>query len=407
MRILSIAHSYPLHPGDATAPFMESIVGGLAGRGHSLDVLLPEHPHFRQGDRNGIRFLEYRYSPVAGWAPWGYGRALTGDSHVSPQAALALPAVLAALRRRTVALLSSEAYDVIHAHWLVPNAWLAASPATSRRVPLVISLHGSDVAVAEKNAILRSIAHRTFRAAGGVTACSDDLRQRAIALGASPTSTRTVHYGVDTDLFVPDRHDAAVRTKLGAVNRETFLVVAVGRLVEKKGFSYLIDAAGQLEGVQVAILGEGALRPELERQARASHASVTFAGEVDRSGVATALAAADVVAVPSVVDTSGNVDGLPNTLLEALSAGRPVIASAVAGIPEVVEDGVNGLLVPEKDVASLAHALTSLRESHELRDRLGHEARARALRELSWDAAAEAFERVLSTAGRGGNPRQR
>lgn len=399
MRLLAVTHSHPKYPGDATAPFIGSIISSLARRGHEVDVVLPHHPEFAFSDGDGIRYFPYRYSPSDRLGSWGFGGTLRGSSRFAYRSTLLFPVVAVALRRTVARLLAREEYSVLHAHWLVPNAWLASASASKRHVPLVVSLHGSDVSVAEKNAVLRSIARRTFQAAGAVTACSDDLRRRAIDLGASTGTTRTVHYGVDTDLFAAQPRDAELRARLGAEDDATLLVVAVGRLVEKKGFSYLIEAAGRLEGVHVTILGDGDLRADLEERARASSASVTFLGEVDRTGVAAALGAADVVATPSVIDSHGNVDGLPNTLLEGLAAARPVVASAIAGIPEVVTDDVNGLLVPEKDVEALVGALARLRDEPELRGRLGTEARGRALRELDWNATAEAFEDVYREAG--------
>ena len=104
------------------------------------------------------------------------------------------------------------------------------------------------------------------------------------------------------------------------------------------------------------------------------------------------------VVVPSVVDRAGNVDGLPNTLLEALASGRPVVASRVAGIPDVVQDEANGLLVPEKDAEALAAALRRLAREPETRQRLGREARRRAVESLSWDAAARRFEECYAQA---------
>jgi glycosyltransferase involved in cell wall biosynthesis len=148
----------------------------------------------------------------------------------------------------------------------------------------------------------------------------------------------------------------------------------------------------------VAIAGDGDLRRELEAKARAVAAPAVFTGSLDRDTLATALAAADVVAVPSVVDRAGNVDGLPNALLEALAAGRAVVASNVAGIPEVVEDGANGLLVPQKDDAALAAALRRLVAEPETRARLGAEARRRACERLSWEAAARSFEECYEQA---------
>jgi glycosyltransferase involved in cell wall biosynthesis len=398
VRLLHVTHSHPKYPGDATAPFIASIISALARRGHEVDVVLPHHPEFAFAAVDGVRYFPYRYSPTDRLGPWGFGGTLRGSSRLDARSMLLFPGVALGLSRMVRRLLSSGDYSAVNAHWLLPNAWLAASPATKKHVPLVVSLHGSDISVAEKNTILRSIARRTFTMAAGVTACSDDLHRRAVDLGAAPGSTQTIHYGVDTDSFLPRSPDSGERTKLGAVDDSTLLAVAVGRLVEKKGFRYLVDAVGQVDGVHLAILGDGDLRSELEQQIRASSAPVSLIGEVDRHSVAAALGAADVVAVPSVVDAGGNVDGLPNTLLEALAAGRPVVASAIAGIPEVVTDDENGLLVPAKDVEALALALGRLRDQPELRDRLGAEARNRALRELDWDATARAFEEVYRTA---------
>src|SRR5207253_2307807 len=141
-----------------------------------------------------------------------------------------------------------------------------------------------------------------------------------------------------------------------------------------KGFAFLIEAAAKTGGVELAIVGDGDLRARLETQARELGVRVAFPGFLEREETASALAAADVVAVPSVVDSGGNVDGLPNTLLEAMASGRAIVASRVAGIPDVLKDDANGLLVPEKDAAALSAALRRLMREPETRDRLGRAA---------------------------------
>jgi glycosyltransferase involved in cell wall biosynthesis len=293
--------------------------------------------------------------------------------------------------RRTLALrLEAQRYDVLHVHWVVPNAALVLDIARSHGLPLVVSLHGSDVFVAERLAPARRLARAVFHAAGAITACSRDLHERALRLGAHPARTCTLPYGVDVAAFSTPRR-LGVREGLG-VPPEDLLVLGFGRLVEKKGFRYLIEAAARVSGVRVVIAGEGDLRAELESLALASRAPVRFAGALDRDAMAAALQAADAVVVPSVVDRAGNVDGLPNTLLEALAAGRPVIASRVAGIPDVVKDGEHGLLVEAKDVNGLASALMRLRDDPALGGRLGRAARERVSASFSWDAAARAFE---------------
>jgi glycosyltransferase involved in cell wall biosynthesis len=232
--------------------------------------------------------------------------------------------------------------------------------------------------------------------AGRATACSEDLRLRMVRLGAEEPRTRTIAYGVDSAQFAP-KAPASMRERLGAAGDAT-LVLAVGRLVEKKGLGTLVQAAAGVPGLRVAIAGEGDLREALRQQAAELRAPVTFAGNLDRMQVAEALAAADVVAVPSVIDRAGNVDGLPNVLLEAMAAGKAVVASRVAGIPDVVEDGVNGILVPPGAVEALREALTRLAGDAALRARLGAAARATVVARHGWPLAGRRFEECYAEA---------
>jgi glycosyltransferase involved in cell wall biosynthesis len=391
MNVLMVTSSYPKFPGDVTAPFVESIARGVAERGHAVDVLLPHHPDLHRPGAEPVRFFPYRYAPREDWSVWGYAQSLRADVRVRAGVWLLAPIVAGALRAAVSSRLRERRYDVVHAHWVVPNAALIVDIVRAHRVPLVVSLHGSDVFLAERLAPARALARRALREAGAVTACSDDLRDRGVRLGALPERTRTVPYGVDTTAFSPSRGGAGPPTRFGARDGAT-LVVAMGRLVEKKGFATLVEAASRAPGIHVVIIGDGDLRADLERRARDLGAPVTFTGALERPEAARALAAADVMAVPSVVDRAGNVDGLPNAMLEGLASGRAVVASRVAGIPDVVEDGVNGLLVPPGDADALAAALRTLAADPETRERVGREARRRAEDRLSWSSAARAFE---------------
>ncbi|HEY6546903.1 MAG TPA: glycosyltransferase [Vicinamibacteria bacterium] len=400
MKVLMVTSSYPLCPGDVVAPFIEEIARGVAGAGHRVDVLLPHHPRLRRPPGEPVRFFPYRYAPFASWNVWGYAQSLEADVRVRGGAFLLAPFVAGALREALSTRLLAERYDVVHAHWLVPNAAMVADLVRAHHVPLVVSLHGSDVFLAERLLPARVLARRVLRGAGVVTACSGDLRDRALLLGADAKRTRLVPYGVDLAAFAPEGDPAAAaatRARLGVKDGDLF-VLGLGRLVEKKGFADLVAATARCEGVHAVIAGQGDLRSALEAQARATGARVTFAGALDRAAASAALAAADVVAVPSVRDRAGNVDGLPNVLLEALATGRPVVASRVAGIPEVVGDDENGLLVPEHDPGAIAAALLRLRREPETRARLGLAARRRAEATLSWGAAVRAFEEAYAEA---------
>jgi glycosyltransferase involved in cell wall biosynthesis len=391
MNVLMVTSSYPKFTGDVTAPFIESIARAVAARGHDVDVVLPHHPELRRQRDEPVRFFPYRYSPRDEWSVWGYAQSLEADVKVRKAAYLLAPFVALALRAAVSERLKSRQYDAVHAHWVIPNAAFISGLLHVQGMPLVVSLHGSDVFLAERMALARRLAGRAFQTAGAVTACSGDLHQRALALGARPKATRTVPYGVDVHGFSPETPRAGIRERL-AVPDNAFLVLALGRLVEKKGFVHLVDAAAKTGGIRVVIAGDGDLRPSLEERARSLKAPVTFTGNLDRETVAAALAEADVVVVPSVVDRAGNVDGLPNTLLEAMASGCAVVASRVAGIPDVIEDGRNGILVPEKDPDALAAALRRLAREPETRLALAGEARRTAVESLSWEAAGRRFE---------------
>lgn len=395
MKILMATSSYPLFEGDGTAPFIEEIARGVVARGHHIDIVLPAHPRLKRNDEAGVRLFPFSYAPFPALNVWGYAQSLKADRGFRWKTLLVAPFAALATWRAVRRRLGRESYDVVHAHWVVPGGVLAHGPARAAGKALVISLHGSDVFAAERNALVGFAARQAFASAGAVTACSSDLRDRAIVLGARAEATRTVPYGVDARFFAPGRLEPgerdAMRRRLGASPDHT-LVVAVGRLVEKKGFVPLIQALGNAPRFHLALVGDGDLEAELRASAAKVGASLTLAGRFSRAETAIALKCADIVAVPSVVDSKGNVDGLPNALLEAMATGRPIVASRVAGIPDVVTDGVEGLLVPQNDAAALRAALLRLGGDPRGRDVLGENARRRVERDLTWERVASTLE---------------
>ena len=391
MRILHLATTYPLHERDSNAAFVEAMAEGLAERGHEVEVLVPWHPQLqlrRPGRRARVR--AFRYSPLRAWHPWGYAQALRADRRLRPDAYLAaLPAALAAglaMRR------ARGAFDLLHAHWLLPNA------------PIVVSCHGSGVYLAERAGWARAAARFALRRAAAVTGCSADLVARVGRLGVGPPPER-LPYGVHVERFRPlaseeRRHARRAFAERWALPPEGEWILAVGRLVYKKGFDVLVDAfarcAGRRPRAVLVIVGDGPLAAELAARARAAGVAerVFLPGAAAHADLPAAYAAADVVCVPSVRGPGGNVDGLPNTLLEALASGTPVVASRIAGIPDVVEDGDNGLLVAEADAAALAAALERVLGSPLLARELGRRARAHAERELAWQRVAARLEQL-------------
>jgi glycosyltransferase involved in cell wall biosynthesis len=397
--VVMVTTSYPRYPGDSVGTFMEPIATSVAARGHEVHVVAPWHPLVaRAPEEQGVRFHFYRYAPVRALNVFGYASAMRADVSLRGAAYLAAPLALAAGWRAARAVARRAGATVMHGHWVIPGGVTAALARPS--LPLVVSLHGSDVYVAETLAPARMAARRVFARAGAITACSADLGRRAVALGADPARLDVVPYGVDSERFRPDAETrAAVRRALGVAGGQT-LAVAAGRLVRKKGFEYLIDALVDVPNVCLALAGEGTLAGELRARAAARGVAgrVTFLGNQSQDEVARLLMAGDLAVVPSVRDDSGNVDGLPNVVLEALASGTPLVATPAGGIGSVVEHGRTGLLVPERDVPALAAALTRLRDDPSTGRAIGEAARRHMAEQFGWGTVAARFEQAYDRA---------
>ena len=409
-RVVMVATSYPRFAGDTVGTFMEPIATGLASRGHEIHLVLPWHPRWQRGDGDGaVRFHLFKYAPVRSMNIFGYAGALEADERLRGAAVVAAPLAMAAAWRTASTLADRIDATMIHGHWVVPGGVIACAAAGRR--PLVVSLHGSDVFVAERHWIAGRAARWAFGRAGFVTACSDDLRQRALALGASDDCSATVPYGVDVARFRPDSASRHRLREGWGVDDTAEVVLAVGRFVRKKGFEFLIDAIAGLARhrphLRLVLAGDGDLRREFDAQItrQSLDARTILPGVLHQDEVAASLAAADVVVVPSVRDPSGNVDGLPNVVMEALASGTALIATSAGGIGSVVKDGRTGLLVPEGDPTALATAIGRLLDHRMEAAALGAAAQRWAATDGSWSHAIDGFERAYEMACRPANRR--
>jgi glycosyltransferase involved in cell wall biosynthesis len=386
-----LATSFPKYHGDTTAPFIAEIAAGVVAHGVVVRLLLPHHREFRHETiERGVELRTFRYAPHPSWALWGYAEALQADVGLRRRALYVTPFALIASTWSLWRQAREFHPDVIHGHWVLPNGLPAMIVAWLCKVPLVISMHGSDVAMAERTSLYRRIAGWIFGQTRFATVCSGDLHQRALALGADPATTITLPYGVAASEFRPDMYDRSWIAQRFGIAATAPLVVAVGRFVTKKGFHHLLRTLPVLRAsnpqVRLLLAGYGDLHDEYVAIIDALGVAdmVVMPGQLLRDEVARVIASADVYCVPSVHDELGNVDGLPNALLEGMAAGRAIVASAVAGIPDVITDGVQGLLVPEGDEPRLAQAIVSILSNRAYADRLGMAARAQVSDALTW-----------------------
>ena len=242
--------------------------------------------------------------------------------------------------------------DVVLSYWLYPDAFGAMRAASRAGIPLVAGARGSDLRV--RDVLSRQLTKPVVRNARRLLVVSRDLARVAEEdYGADAARIRTIPNGCNAATFHP-RDRQAMRQALG-VPQDSRLVAYVGRLVPEKGLNELFDAFTQLSRddarLSLVLVGDGPMRAALEQRAAAlPPGRVSMPGALDADDVARWMAAADVVTLPSYSE------GHPNVLVEALACGRPVVATPVGGIPEVV-DADAGLLVAVRDGDALAQGL--------------------------------------------------
>ena len=294
----------------------------------------------------------------------------------------------ASLARRVAAIRREFPFEAILSAWAYPDTVASAVLAAYHRVPLVTTVLGSDInELAQRPWIAPQIRAGLARARR-VVAVSEALGREVVRLGVASDRVVVLHNGVDGEVFRP-RDRAAARAAVG-VDPGRHLVGYVGNLAPEKGADVLVDAAAILRDrggapVDVAIIGAGGYEAELRSRiaARGIGDRVRLLGRRLHDEVPTWIGAFDVLCLPS------RREGCPNVVLEALASGRPVVASEVGGVPELLQKD-NGLLVPPSRPDALADALAAA---------LGRSWDEAALRatvpNLSWDRVGDAYARLL------------
>ena len=404
LQLLFLTQTYPRFEGDTAGPFIRDLARGLVRGGDRVTVLTPHAEGVAAAwDDGGVEVVSFRYAPERREV-LGYGRSLEADERVKGAAALAAPLYALAARRAVRRQLGRRRFDLVHAHWIVPNGIVAAAAgplAREKRTPLAIGLHGSDVFLAEKAGV-RTFARWALSRARLLTGCSPELVDRVRALGFPAERSRVIPYGVDVAAFSPAPERRPLwRRRLGVPNGAP-LLLGVGRMATKKGFQVLIEVLpallAEFPELRVVLAGGGDLLEPFREAVRPWEGRVHLPGPVLRDTLPDLYRAADLFVLPAVHDGKGNVDGLPNVILEAMASGLPVVASGISGIPLAVEDGRTGLLVPERDPAALLGALRRLLADPAAARSMGERGRRKAEAELTWDAVAARYREGYLTA---------
>jgi glycosyltransferase involved in cell wall biosynthesis len=384
MRVLIVTKIFPNCLEPLSSPFNRRQFGEL-GKLCDVEVLatipwFPGAPVFRQHSSAGRLAKVPRHDVIDG-LPVRHPRFVLlpkiGHSVAGALYAASLVPIALGLRRRV---------DVVLGSWAYPDGFAAVVVADLLGVPAVVKLHGSDMNVVAKLEGPRSRLAWALPRAERVVAVSRPLAEQARALGVRAERIDIVRNGIDRDTFRPRDRTEARRT-LG-LEPDQSIVLYVGHVTREKGAFDLVrayeNAGPRLRGSRLVLLGDGSGLEECRELARATGLNAAFAGARPHGEIARWLSACDVLALPSWNE------GMPNVVLEALASGRPVVASSVGGIPDVVDARANGALVPPRNPVELGRALERvLGESYE------PERISAALEVPDWPGSARALQRSL------------
>ncbi len=409
MRILCVTSTFPRWPGDETTTFILHFAQELIRQDAAVDVLAPHAPGAKLAEElDGVPVERFRYLRPDRAQDVCYQGGALFNIKGSPLTAAKLPALVgaqwAAIRRRV----RTGRYDVVSAHWLLPQGWTAVR-ACAGGPPVVSTVHGSDV-FGLSNPVLARFKRAALTGSAAVTVNSTATRAAVEELGAPVRDLQLIPMGTDVgavaDAELVEGWRKRERRDDGSPGP---LVAFVGRLIDWKGVDDLLNAtaiaARELPGLSVVVAGSGPLQEHLQARSRelAIDDRVHFTGWLAREEVTALQQAADIVAVPSRTSADGSREAQGLSVVEAMALGRPVVAGRVGGIPDAITDGQNGLLVPEKDPAALAGAIIRLAGDRPLAERLGAAAAVTAQR-YSWPACAGRFLEVFGSVSGGGTP---
>jgi glycosyltransferase involved in cell wall biosynthesis len=339
----------------------------------------------------GVHVRRFRYF-IPRWQAVAYQGGIVARCREAPWRALQLPFFLAALWWVSRREIERWRPDIIHAHWIIPQGFIACLAANGR-VPTLCTSHGGD---------LHGLRGRPFRWAKAwtlrhcrrITVVSQSMVQQVKVL-APDVSIDVIPMGTELNsLFTPPA-DPAVRR-----DNE---IVFVGRLVEKKGLWVLLHAFAKLHqdqfDLKLTIVGDGPLREEIERQVSGmpQKERITLLGSVRHGDLPAIFQQATIAVFPFVVAKDGDQEGFGLVVVEAIGCGCPVIASDLPAIRQSIDNGITGILTPSGDPSALADAMRLCLADALLRSRMAKAALNVAHQRFDWLAIAKQYWRIIES----------
>lgn len=370
-RLLITGSTFPRYAGDTEPRFVLDLAKNMKEYAE-VTVLVPAAPGAADREElEGVQVVRYHYFPIHSLETLCYPGAIVPRIREKKVRGLLVPWLFVSLYVHLFKM--RREYDIVQANWLIPQGIVQSFI----KKPYVVTGHGGDVTSLNKG-ILKVLKKRCLKNAAGVTAVSQPLMDVLNGIYENPKQA-VISMGCDTAMFGQEHR---VENYFGQGDKK--VVLFVGRLAEKKGVSYAIEAMRQVNNAILVIAGDGPLKSKLQRQAetvqKESGSTILFLGAKTHEELKGIYASADLFVMPSITAKDGDKEGFGLVILEAFASGLPIVASRSGGITDIVKDGVNGYLAEEKDVSGLADRINIVLQDKNIYNKMQTEAKKTAQR---------------------------
>lgn len=391
--ILWLTSSYPRFKDDSASIFLKYLARGINHSVFDLHILSPDHHKIEKTQHSSsITHHFFKYFFPRNLQKLAYGSGILPNLKANPFLFILVPFFLVSQFLSAFLLVIKVKPSIIHAHWIFPQGTIASIIGKLFNIPVIITAHGGD-AFALKGSLLTKIKHWSIN---HCTSWTSNTKATAQALGDEIKKTIVIPMGVDYKKF----SSGTSKTLRTDIPKSTFILLFVGRLVQKKGVNDLLTAYSLLSNknrnnTQLWIIGDGNERSSLEELSISLNIekSVTFWGKLPNKQLANFYTAADIFIAPSIADSSGDTEGQGIMLLEAMASGTAIITTKTGGITEVVNHNETGYIVPPKSPKKIKNAIQLLINNRSKRDSLCMHAQHQA-QHYDWKKIADTYNQL-------------